>query len=153
MPTMRLSQTLRTAALALAIALPSVAAVAAEPREMTQAQVNETLRNTPDIYNALYLAALVNEIARRCDDLRGPGRLARTSYFLGLYHQGRRLGFSRAQMEAFVEDKGERARMTTLVRNYIEARGARMEDSASICALGRAEMAARTDIGQRLSER
>jgi hypothetical protein len=153
MRAMSANRLLRSAALALAIALPSGAVVATEPRSMTQAEVNETLRNATEIYNGLYLAALVNEIARRCDDLRGPNRLARTTYFLGLYNQARRLGFSRAQLEAFVEDREERAQMMKLVGNYVESRGARLDDSASICALGRAEMAAGTPVGQRLSER
>ena len=150
---MRIYPTLRSAVLAMAIVLPSGAVVAAEPRNMTQAEVNEVLRSTPDVYNGLYLAAVVNEIARRCDTLGGPNRLARTTYFLGLYNQARRLGFTRAQIEAFVEDAGERARMETLVRNYIESKGARSDDPASICALGRDEMAAGTAIGRRLTER
>lgn len=150
---MTMTRVLRTAALVLAVALPSGGVAAAEPRTMTQAEVNEALRNNADIYNGLYFAALVYEIGRRCDELRGPNRLARTTYFLGLYNQARRLGFSRAQIEGFVEDEAERARVDALVRNYVESRGARMDDPASICALGRAEMAAGTAVGRRLSER
>jgi hypothetical protein len=140
-------------ALAVAIALPAAAHAAAEPRAMSQAQVNETLRNNAQLYGGLYLAAQVYEIARRCESLRGPNRLVRTAYFLGLYNQARRLGFSRAQIEAFVEDPVERARMDAHVRAWVEARGARLDDPASMCALGRAEMAAGTAVGQRLSER
>jgi hypothetical protein len=127
---------LRSAALALAIALPSVAVAAAEPRDMTQSEVNETLRGTPDIYNRLYVAALVNEIVKRCEDLSGPNRLARTTYFLGVYNQARRIGFSRAQIEGFVEDREERARMEARVQSYVESKGASLDDPASICALG-----------------
>jgi len=150
---MALNKYLAGALLAVALALPVAAQAAAEPRNMTQAQVNETLRGNPDLLSGLYLAAQVYEIARRCETLRGPNKLARTAYFLGLYNQARRLGFSRAQIEAFVEDQAERARMDAMVRAYVEARGARLDDPASMCALGRAEMAARTPVGQRLSER
>ncbi|WP_209425836.1 DUF5333 family protein [Pararhodobacter sp. SW119] len=143
----------RVAVLALALAVPAGAMAAAEPRQMGQAEVNETLRNDPQIYNGLYLAATVAEIVRRCESLAGPGRLARTTYFLGLYNQARRLGFTRAQIEGFVEDEDERERLSTRVRAYVESKGARMDDPASICALGRAEMAAGTPVGRRLSER
>ncbi len=144
---------LRSLLLALAIALPSGAVVAAEPRDMTQEEVNQTLRSTPEIYNRLYVAALVNEIVKRCEDLSGPNRLARTTYFLGIYNEARRMGFSRAQIEGFVEDADERARMEALVRTYVESKGARLDDPASICTLGRAEMAAGSAIGTRLFER
>jgi len=150
---MHMMQLAKAAALALALAVPSGAAAAIEPRNMTQAQVNETLRSNPQLFGGLYLAAQIYEIARRCETLRGPNKLARTAYFLGLYNQARRLGFSRAQIEAFVEDPAERAQMDALVRAYVEGRGARLDDEASMCALGRAEMAAGTAIGQRLSER
>jgi len=150
---MALTRSFAAAILVAVLALPVATSAAPEPGNMTQAQVNETLRNTPDLWNALYLAAVVNEIARRCDNLRGPGRFERTRYFLALYNQARRLGFSRAQLEAFVEDQGERARMTGHVEAYFRSKGARSDDPASICALGRAEMAAGTPVGQRLSER
>lgn len=131
--------------------LASGAAGAAQ--SMSQAEVNDTLRNTQSIYNGLYLAAIIYEIVQQCEELRGPNRLERTAYLLGLYNQARRMGFSRDQIEGFIEDDVEKARMDALVRNYIESRGARLDDPASVCALGRNEMAAGTPVGERLRER
>ena len=131
----------------LALALPLGAAA------MPQSEVNETLRNESSIYNALFTAALINHVVQVCDDLRGPGRLERVGFFLPLYRQARSLGFSRDQIENFVNDDDEKALMQRLVDRHLEARGVTPRDADAVCAWGYQQIEERTPIGRRLSER
>lgn len=118
-----------------------------------QAEINAMLRGDERLWNGLLTASIIAHIVRRCDALEGPSRFMRRAYFLPLYNRARSMGATRAQIEAFVEDEAEKARMEEATRRYITQRGARPDDPESICALGRAEMEAGTPIGRRLSER
>ncbi len=137
----------------IAVAMLSLAATPATAAAGNQAEINAMLRADDRIWNGLLTASVIRHIVRNCDALEGPSRLARNAYFLPLYNRARSLGASRAQIEAFVEDEAERERMEEATERYIRQTGARPGDQASICALGRAEMAAGSPIGRRLSER
>ena len=119
----------------------------------TQAEVNDTLRNTPSIYNGLFTAALIKHVVDTCPEVAPPGRLARANHFLSLYNRARGLGFSRAQIEAFVEDKGEQARMRGLVESYLQRAGVDAHSETEVCAYARAQIAERTALGRQLRER
>ena len=144
---------LQSAALALALVLPSTAMAVAEPRNMTQAEANAAVRQMPELYNPLFTAALIRHVVRVCEELQGPSRMQRRAYFLPIYLDARRAGFSRAQIEAFVNDPQEQALMQTQVERFLQSRGVAPAQPALVCAFGRAEMAAGTAIGRRLSER
>jgi len=147
------NSSIRTVLLALAIAVPSGSLAAAEPRQMTQAEVNASIRANQDLYNPLFLAGVVRQVVKYCDSLQGPSRMQRQAFFMPLYLAARRAGYSRAQLEAFVEDEGEREHMKMLVAQFLAQRGVQLSDEQAVCAFGRQEMAAGTAIGQRLRER
>ena len=142
---------LRASALGLALGL--VLSGAAPAQAMSQQAANEMLRGDERIWGGLLHAGIVAHIVAECDSIDGPSRLVQNAFFLSLYNQARRLGASRAQIEAFVEDEAEKARLEGEVRRYIESTGARPDDPASVCALGRAEIDARSPVGRRLNER
>ena len=119
----------------------------------TQADVNAALRGNPDIYNGLFTAGLIKHIVDTCPSVEGPSRLSRTTFFLGLYNKARGMGFSRAQIEAFVEDKGEQDRLRALVMAHLEKQGVAPDTQDSVCAFARAQMAERTELGRRLREK
>ena len=119
----------------------------------TQAQVNDTLRNTPEIYNGLFTAALIKHVVDTCPAVSPPGRLTRVSHFLSLYNRARSLGFSRAQIEAFVEDKQEQARMRGIVESHLQREGVEPDSETSVCAYARAQIAERSALGRQLRER
>ncbi len=133
------------------LALP--ASAAADHTASDQAAINAMLRADERLSSGLLTASVIEHIVRHCEALQGPSRLSRTTYFLGLYNHARRLGASRAQIEAFIDDEAERARVEAATHAYITRTGARPEDPQTLCTLGRAEMAAGTPIGRRLSER
>jgi hypothetical protein len=131
---------------ALALAAPASAA-------QSQAEVNDTLRNTPAIYNGLFTAALIKHVVDTCPAVSPPGRLTRVNYFLSLYNRARALGFSRAQIEAFVEDEAERARLRGIVLSHLRRAGVDPESEAEVCAFARTQIAERTALGRQLRER
>lgn len=119
----------------------------------SQAEVNETLRGTPAIYNGLFTAALIKHVSDTCPAIEPPGRVSRVRYFLGLYNQARGLGFSRDQIEAFVEDKSEQARLRGIVEAHLQRAGVDPKSEAEVCAYARVQMAERTALGRQLRER
>jgi len=118
-----------------------------------QSQVNDTLRHTPEIYNGLFTAALIKHVVDTCPAISPPGRLSRVNYFLALYNRARNLGFSRAQIEAFVEDKQEQARLQRIVEAHLMRAGVVPDSETSVCAYARAQIAERSALGRQLRER
>ncbi|MCC5988242.1 MAG: hypothetical protein JJT95_11215 [Pararhodobacter sp.] len=147
------ASTITRAAAALAMFMALALAPAAPALAMSQQEANALLRSDERVWGGLLNAAIIAHIVRECDHIEGPSRFARRAYFLPLYNHARRMGASRAQIEAFVEDEAEQARLEAEVYRYIESTGARPDDPASVCALGRAEIAARSPVGRRLTER
>ena len=138
----------RPLALAAALFTPPMVSAA-----MTQTEINDALRANSSIYNALFTAAVIHHVADTCDTLGGPGRLERVAFFLPLYRQARSMGFSRRQIESFVDDKAEQEQMRQLVYRYMERQGVAPTEAAAVCAWGRQQIEERTPIGRRLSER
>lgn len=136
------------------IALAASVATGGAAQSMTQAEVNALLRETPEIYNGLFTAALIKHIADSCEDsIEPPGKLARVSYFLGLYNKARALGPSRQQIEAFVEDKAEQERMRQLVYTYLRNADVDPMNEQAVCAYASNEIAQGTALGSRLREK
>ena len=137
---------LRVVALFALFALPATA------QGLTQAEVNQTLREHPQISQGLFAVALATAVRDICPEIEG--RLFRgLSYLNGLQQQAMALGFSRSQIRAFVEDPAEVALMYERVRAYARARGAAEDQPETVCALGRAEIAAGSDAGRLLRQR
>ncbi|MDD7970133.1 DUF5333 domain-containing protein [Roseinatronobacter alkalisoli] len=143
--------TAKSALAALGIALVLASPVRADA--MPQADVNAALRGNAEIYNGLFTAALLKHIVDTCPDLQGPNRLQRVSFFMGLYNRARGMGFTRAQIEAFVDDKTEQQRLQGVVDGYLTQAGVDPSNTQAVCTYARAEMADRSALGRRLRER
>jgi len=136
------------------LAVAASVATGSAAQSMTQAEVNELLRGTPEVYNGLFTAAIIKHIADSCEDsIDPPGMLARVSYFLGLYNKARALGPSRRQIEAFVEDEAEQERMRELVYTYLRAADVDPMNEQAVCAYASNEIAQGTALGSRLREK
>lgn len=120
---------------------------------MPQADVNAALRGNQAIYNGLFTAAVIRHIVNACPDLQGPNRLQRVSFFLSLYNQARGMGFTRDQIEAFVEDEGEQDRLQSVVDRHFMDAGVDPKDDRAVCVYARGQMEERTALGRRLRER
>ncbi|MGY6706436.1 DUF5333 domain-containing protein [Roseinatronobacter sp.] len=141
----------KSAFAALGVALVLASPIRADA--MPQADVNAALRGNADVYNGLFTAALIKHIVDTCPDLQGPNRLQRVTFFMGLYNQARGMGFSRAQIEAFVDDEAEQQRLQGVVDGYLTQAGVDPSNTQAVCTYARAEMADRSALGRRLRER
>ena len=127
-------------AAALAVATPAVANGELPP-----------LREQDYIYNRLFAAAVGDEIRKACPDISPRWfRVLRGRY--DLENRARDLGYTREQVEAFIESEEEQDRMRRLRDAYLERHGVVKGDSESYCDLGRAEIERNSLIGYLLRE-
>ncbi|RKF15429.1 hypothetical protein D6850_09110 [Roseovarius spongiae] len=104
------------------------------------------LKEERDITAGLLAIAVADKIRRECDDISGRLWTAR-SYLMGLKRIARDRGYSDAEIDAFVNDSDNKAEMREMRNAYYKSKGASNLDHASLCVLGRAEIAAHTRAG------
>lgn len=126
------------AAVLSAIALPAAALV--------------PLAENREINDRLLAVGLANEIRKRCDEIGG--RLLKGVMTLQAIHrEALSQGYTREEIEAYVESDAEKARMKARGRAWLAARGAAPEDPASMCRVGRDEIEKGSAIGRLLYEK
>lgn len=136
-----LARHLRPLLAALALLLTAAPAQALPPLS-SNTYINERL-----------VAAQVGDLIRRtCPSISA--RLI-TAYreMKKLEAYAKRLGYSDAQIKAFINDKDEKARVKAEARAYMHAKGVVEGDRESYCRLGREEIAAGTITGSLLASR
>lgn len=111
------------------------------------ALANPPLKDVAYVRDGLILAAMVEEIVDNCPDL--DVRVIRGYNFLqGLERHARDLGYSNAEIEAYVDDSAEEDRLRAIGSDRLQALGADPSDPASYCTVGRAQMQAGTQLGR-----
>lgn len=104
------------------------------------------LKDVAHVRDGIIHVGIAYEISRKCDDIR-----ARTfrglSFLNSLKSHARSLGYSEAEIEAYVSDKAEEQRLEQIARQQLADLGAVPGDAASYCAVGRAQIAANTRVG------
>ena len=104
------------------------------------------LANEADINAGLMAVAAADKIRRECGAISGRLWAART-YTNALRDMARTRGYTNAQIDAYVNDTAEKAKMRELRNAYFKSKGASNLDPESLCTLGRAEIAGQTQIG------
>ncbi len=108
-----------------------------------------SLSEVPRITEGLIAAAIAYEIGDKCDTI--DARLLRGMAFLeGLRDHARSLGYSEEAIRAYMEDRGERERLKDIARARFAAMGGVEGVPETYCAVGRAEIAAGSEIGRLL---
>lgn len=124
------------AATVVALALSAPAAQAGLPDE---AEINEGLIAT----------AIAYEISEKCGPISA--RMLRgISYLNTLRDRARQLGYSNAEIDAYVGNREEKRRLEAIARARLADMGAVVGQEASYCAVGRQEIAAGSAIGRLL---
>ncbi|MFN3954936.1 MAG: DUF5333 domain-containing protein [Pararhodobacter sp.] len=149
-PGMTVKRALWGAVLAVALALGGFGDAAAQAR--TQAEVNESLRADPEIYAGLFSMGIAHGIREHCPAIEARSLRAH-SLALSLYNRARSLGFSRDEIRAFLDDRGEKDFLRRVVTQYLTERGVQEADPETFCTQGRAEIAARSQAGTLLRAR
>ncbi|MCW2303816.1 hypothetical protein M2324_002220 [Rhodovulum sulfidophilum] len=135
----------RAAAFAAGLGLAAtVSAAGAEPRP--------ALGEQTEIVRGLQVIATADMIRKKCPTI-GARMLTAFGYMQRLKSKATRLGYPDAEIRAFVEDKAEKARVETAARNWLTARGVRLDEPQSYCPVGLAEIRSRTEIGRLLRAR
>lgn len=121
-------------ALAAAMAMPAAA---------------RTPSDVPEVVERLLIVGMADELRESCGDVSA--RMIRALTFLrGTAQVALDAGFTRAEVEAYVEDDAEKARLQAIASERLRTLGAVPGDEASFCAVARREIDAATPVGRLL---
>lgn len=142
---MRLS-TLRFAALALAsaVTLATASQASTDPRP--------PLSQVEEIDGPMLSVALAIEISDQCASI-APRNLKGLLLLNKLNGRARDLGYSKEEIDAYVNSADEKERMRALGETYVKSKGLDPEKTADLCTLGRTEIARNSPIGALLKEK
>ena len=112
----------------------------------------EALRADPRVQNGVLIIAIGDIIRDNCSNIAD--RRGRSIPFLvGLVRHAQSLGYSRSEIEAYVDSEEERDRVEDLARRWIVQQGADFSTPETICAVARDEISAQSAIGRLIRER
>ena len=107
------------------------------------------LSKETEISEGLIAAGLAIELARVCDDL--DVRMVRGALFLrGLEQRASQMGYSDAEIDEYIDDSAEKARLESVARARLAQMGAVTSDPSTYCAIGRSEISKDTVVGRLL---
>ena len=110
------------------------------------AHAQTPLKDVAHVRDGIIYVGMAYELSERCDDLSA--RLFRgISYLNSLRNHARELGYSEAEIDAYVNDDAEKDRLEGIARTALADLGVIEGDEASYCAVGRAQIAANTRVG------
>ena len=136
-----MTYSLRPLALGLLAALP--AAVGAQDRPpLGQVEV---------IAEGLIDTAIAYEIGEKCDGIDGR-RLQGIAFLWSLESEARRLGYSREEIRALIDDDEEKDRLEAIARERLRGMGAVEGEWETYCEVGREEIARGSQIGRLLND-
>jgi hypothetical protein len=110
---------------------------------------NPPLREVAAIDDALLDLGIADRIRKECPSISA--RMVKAvTYVRGLEKKARKLGYSKAEIEAYTDSDTEKARMRARGAEYFAAQGVETSDPQSYCALGNAEIQKGSRIGSLL---
>lgn len=103
------------------------------------------------VTEGLIQTAIAYEIDRVCDELDGR-RLQGIAFLWSLHSEARRLGYSRQEIETFIDDDEEKDRLERIARQRLRDMGAVRGQPETYCAVGRTEIARGSQAGRLLAD-
>ena len=107
------------------------------------------LKDVATVRDGIIAVGMAYEIGDKCGSIE-----ARYLRGLGVLNQIKAeaagLGYSDAEIDAYIGDDGEKDRLEAMARQQLADLGAVVGDEASFCAVGAAQIAAGTQVGQLL---
>ena len=107
------------------------------------------LSENSHINDRLLMGLIGNAIRRNCPRIDG-NRMRALAELSALQRHAQSLGYSRAEIEAYVRDSEARADMLEQRRDWLEANGAVRGDAESYCRIGEREIARGSYLGSLL---
>jgi len=108
---------------------------------------NPEIGNVTHITEGLINTAIAYEIDRVCDSIDGR-TLEGINFLWSLKQHASELGYSDAEIRAYVDNEEEKDRLEAIARDRLRAMGAVEGQPETYCGVGRAEMAAQSEIGR-----
>ncbi|GAA6187418.1 DUF5333 domain-containing protein [Litorivita sp. NS0012-18] len=110
------------------------------------AEARADLRSEKDINDGLLAIGIADEIRKNCAVI-SPRMIRAYRYMNTLESMAKARGYSDAEIEAYVTNKAEKAKMRSRGEAYLKAKGVQRSNPETFCDLGRAEIASNSRIG------
>lgn len=104
------------------------------------------LRDNAEVNNGLILAGITEKIYETCPTI-SVRKLRGILYLRSLYTMAKNAGFSEEEIEAYVDNEEEEARLRARADAWLADKGAVEGDPETYCAVGRAQIEAGNQIG------
>ncbi|MEM9319795.1 MAG: DUF5333 domain-containing protein [Pseudomonadota bacterium] len=118
----------------------------------SRADEYDALRNDPEVENGVLIVAIGDLIRDNCPSIED--RRARSIPFLiGLVNRAQSLGYSRSEIEDYIDDDAEQARVMARAQTWLVQEGADLAAPETICTVARDEISAQSVIGRLIRER
>lgn len=115
----------------------------------TPAAAKPPLREVAKIDDALLDLGVADLIRKNCPTISAR-MIKAVSYVWGLKSDARAMGYTDAEIDAYVDSDAEKARMRARGASFFKARGVDTSDPQSYCRLGLAEIQKSSRIGSLL---
>ena len=113
------------------------------------ATAKPALKDVEAITEGLIATGIAYEISEVCPSISAR-KLRGITYLLSLKSQASELGYSDAEIEAYVDDKTEQKRLEALARARLAEMGAEVGNTQTYCVVGQAEITKDSTIGRLL---
>lgn len=107
------------------------------------------LANEADINQGLLSIAAADKIRRECSSI-GARLFTARSFANQLIDMASERGYSDSEIDSYINDKTEKAKLRERRNAYFQSKGASNLDPESLCVLGQTEIADGTNIGRLL---
>lgn len=105
-----------------------------------------SLKDEPAVRDGIIDVGIAYEISQQCSSIRAR-TLRGITYLQSLRTTARDLGYSDAEIDAFIDSRAEKRRLEGLARAQLATLGAVDGQPDTYCTVGRAQMAANTRVG------
>ena len=113
------------------------------------AQAKSLLKDVVEIQERLIVIGIAYRIDEPCDSL--PIRdFRKNTALLGVANRAMQLGYTRAEITAYIDDKVEKDRLVTVAEGRLAEMGAVEGQPETFCRVGQEQITAGTDIGRLL---
>jgi hypothetical protein len=116
------------------------------------AEAKPHLSDVAEVENILFAAAIAHEVSEKCPNLSAR-RMKAIAMAWQLRSRANDLGYSDAEIRAYVESDVEKSRMRSKGESFLKQNGVSYSDPETFCAFGRAEIAKSSAIGALLKAR
>ena len=113
---------------------------------VASASAGTPLRDVPEIDRPMFSVAMAIEISDRCDTINAR-TLKGLAFLNSLRVKAKDMGYSDAEIKAYVKSDEEKSRMRAIGAEYMRSKGLDPETNEDLCKLGQMEMAAISQIG------